>query len=126
MSKKDDNYALINGERFETVLDKKGVQRFPVNRVVNHLLGVAHLGNKCDLNQIALMHSNDMFTDEEMLEFYRLMGYSVCGYTEVWSDRGVDIWSPMWGKDPCDHECSYDEEEGYMICSGCGWWYYEE
>lgn len=89
------NYATINRKRFKTVM-VDGVQRFPVNRIVRTLLDRAKEGKKYDLNEIMSRYCMGEFSKDEMHEFYRLIGYSVCGFSEVFDEDSVS--SPVWKK----------------------------
>lgn len=91
--KPDGHYATINRKRFKTVT-VDGVQRFPENRIIRDILDAARDGKKLDLNQIAVRASRGEYCKEEMHELYRLIGYSVGGFEEVFeSDRiGSDLW----------------------------------
>ena len=53
-----------------------GVVRFKENPIVRSLVEAAKEGRKIDLNDIWSMG----FKDEDLREFYQLIGYSVSGY----------------------------------------------
>ncbi len=40
-----------------------------------------------DVNQLWREYYDGSFTMEEYMQFYREMGYSLCGYVDVWSER---------------------------------------
>jgi hypothetical protein len=40
-----------------------------------------------DLNTLWVEYSNGKFAMDEMMQFYREIGYSLCGYVDVWSER---------------------------------------
>lgn len=84
----------ISGKPYKTVIDEKGVQRFPENRIVSALLDAASSGRKMDMNDIARMTAMGEFTVKERRELYRLIGYSVCGYSEIFP--GDTIVNPLW------------------------------
>lgn len=90
---KPKGYATINRKRFPTVLVDK-VQRFPANRIIRDLVDAARDGLKLDLNEIAIRAAKGMYSKEEMHELYRLIGYSVCGFSEVFEDDRIG--SSMW------------------------------
>jgi hypothetical protein len=70
----DDTYAAsTNGD---------GILRFKRNQIVSYLLD---FGDH-DMNQLATMQSCGMFTEAEWRQFYRLIGYSVGGYLNVFPD----------------------------------------
>lgn len=91
--KPDGHYATINRKRYPTVTVDK-VQRFRSNRIIRDLLDSATNGRKLDLNQIVTNASNGLYCKEEMHELYRLIGYSVCGFSECFPDDSVnsDLW----------------------------------
>lgn len=91
--KPDGHYARINRKRYPTVMVGK-VQRFQVNRIIRDLLDAAREGRKLDLNDIAVRAGNGGYCKEEMHELYRLIGYSVCGFADVFVDDSVgsDLW----------------------------------
>lgn len=78
----------VNGETVPVIMDGT-VLRFKQNRVVRHLLTTASGGRRCDLNDIARMAGDGLFSADEMLEFYRLLGYSVDGFQDVFPDAVV-------------------------------------
>lgn len=66
--------VLINGVRYATVIID-GVQRFPTNRAVRWLI------NKYEpLNELWRTYGP---VDDDLRELYRLIGYSVCGYGDI-------------------------------------------
>jgi len=90
---KPKGWATINRKRYPTVLVEK-VQRFPANRIIRDLVDVARDGRKMDLNEIVIRAAHGAYCKEEMHELYRLMGYSVCGFSEVFEDDLIG--SSMW------------------------------
>lgn len=82
-------YALINGERFETVM-VEGTQRFRSNRIIRHMLDAAQLDGGLDLNKLWASYQNGLFTKQEMHELYRLLGVSVCHFGDVFVDDEVE------------------------------------
>ncbi len=92
---KPKGWAKINGVKYPTVLvGKPAVQRFPINRVIRDLVDAAGSGTKLDLTQIAVRAHEGLYSKAEMHELYRLIGYSVCGFSEVFEDDKID--SSMW------------------------------
>ena len=63
-----------------------GREFFKGNRIVRTLLDMTKKSRKLDLNDIWDMHSNGLFTREEMEEFYQLISYSVTGYGEIFGE----------------------------------------
>ena len=87
--------ATISGKKYRTVMDGT-VQRFKSNRVISVILDSASAGLKLDLNEIWIMAQNGCYSKEEMMELYRLIGYSVCGFSEVFAQCSVE--SSLWKK----------------------------
>ncbi len=55
--------------------DSEGIQRFKQNKIVRYLLDAGPF----DMNDLALMP----FDDEDRQQFAQLIGYSVCGYSDL-------------------------------------------
>ena len=92
--KPDGHFATINRKKFPTVTRDDKVQRFPENRIIRDLLDTARNGLKLDLNEIVIRASKGIYCKEEMHEFYRLLGYSVHGFEEIFEDDNIssDLW----------------------------------
>lgn len=43
--------------------------------------------NTGDLNTLWIEFAHKKFTLDEMMQFYRELGYSLCGFVDVWSER---------------------------------------
>ena len=86
--KPNGHYATINRKRYPTVTVEK-VQRFPANRIIRDLVDAARDGRKLDLNEIITRAADGAYCKEEMHELYRLMGYSVCGFSEVFETDSI-------------------------------------
>lgn len=84
----------VSGKKHETILDEHGVQRFRINRIIADLLDVATEGGKLDLNEIHRRVWQGLYTQEERRELYRLIGYSVCGYAEIFETDTIR--NPLW------------------------------
>ena len=84
----------INGVEIQTYL-VDDIQRLPENRIIRHMLD--SLQNKgFDFNLMATMTQRGMFTTEEVRQIYQNIGYSVCGYGEIFPED--DIENPLWEK----------------------------
>jgi len=67
----------------DTIVDEDGiVQRYHGNRIVRYLLDTS---DKVNLNQIWMMYHNSLFTEDEMKEFYKMIGYSLTDYNEIFN-----------------------------------------
>jgi len=74
----------INGEPFEAIVDEKGTLRFKRNNVVRDLADQGiQLPNALDYNKIWEKFYDKEYTIEEVMELYRLIGYSIFGFWEV-------------------------------------------
>lgn len=98
--------ATVNGEVFPLVLrkpDDDGHPRpaFQTNRIVRDMMEAAREGKKYDLNDVWERAFNGGYCKEEMLEFYRLIGYTISGYGEIFEHE--------------DLNCS-------LLCDKCGTW----
>ena len=95
--------ATINGVIHKTVIDDRGVQRFQQNRIVRDLLTATTYMDKdgrwlpvpigatrISLNEIAMATGDGRYTGGEWRELYRLIGYSIGGYGEIFPDDEID------------------------------------
>lgn len=73
---------LVNGEPKATYLDEHGVQRFVPGGVIVFLFE----NNQIDMNRLFLAFMADEFTLEDYQEFYQDLGFSVCGFEEVFGE----------------------------------------
>ena len=81
---------IVDGYKFQTIIDKEGVQRFPQNRIVRALLDTG----KLDLNDIWAMADAGSFSRKELMTFYMDLGYSICGFADVFAK--AEIINPLW------------------------------
>lgn len=94
----------INGKEIETVIDKGGVQRLPSNRIFRYLIcdGGSYKKSdgfnlaKFDLNALWIDMHNKKYTKVEVRQLYQNIGYSVCGYAEVFPRDKIE--NPLWDK----------------------------
>lgn len=82
----------IGRKEYDTYIDKNGVQRFIENKVVRYLVDEGII----DLNKLRMDFHDKKFPTIDYLEFYMLMGYSVCGFSEL-SVCGFSELSPFYG-----------------------------
>ena len=76
----------VNGKDCAVEADKNGALRFKRNPIVKFLYELTKDNQGIDLN---LIRSLDIFTEDDLLEFYRLLGYSVDGYRDVFPDAEI-------------------------------------
>lgn len=69
--------------KYPLIKDAASVVRFRAQPVVRWLLGRAESGVKTDMNDICLAG----FEQEDLMEFYRLIGYSIAGFEEVFCEE---------------------------------------
>ncbi len=83
----------INGKRVRTRVDKDGVQRLPNCRALSALFACGAL----DLNVLGRAVKQDGTCTMEVRRWlYQRIGYSVCGYSEIFPDD--EISNPLWKK----------------------------
>jgi len=104
-----DDYPHARGHEKDVVEDDDGVLRYRENKVVSWL---RESRNQC-MNEIAVMHQRGMFTLEDMMEFYRLIGYSLSGFEEIWHEK-----DPATRSYEC-HGCDNVVERGIALCEEC-------
>jgi hypothetical protein len=104
MPKKKHIIVKVNGIEHKTELISD-VQRFIENKAITSFIDAANDGIKRNLNDVWLDYYKGLYTKEEMRELYRLMGYSVCGYDEIFGTSGMRTWkpadkieNPLWDK----------------------------
>jgi hypothetical protein len=71
------------------VSDKNGVLRYQKNGVIDHLIALMHakkLGGY-DLCALSADFQEGKFSLEDYMDFYRMMGYSLGGFEEVFSEQ---------------------------------------
>ena len=75
--------VMIGKRGFDTEKDKDGRTFIKGNRIVRRFLDRCQRGAKYNLNDLAEDYAGGLFTQDEMLEFYGLIGYSICGIAEL-------------------------------------------
>lgn len=65
------------------VEDSAGVYRFQPNALFRWSVDEGGL----DLNRMAMAYGQGKFTLEEYMEFYRGLGYSLCGFMEIFAEH---------------------------------------
>jgi hypothetical protein len=68
-------YGLAKGYEDQVVEDEEGRLRYRKNQIVRFLLDMGDI----DLNKLWIMYENGMFSQEDFMEFYRLIGYTLTG-----------------------------------------------
>lgn len=87
--------VMISGKEYDTVMVDR-VQRFPMNRIIRDLLDHATEYGKFGMNEIAEGVHFKKYSQVERRELYRLVGYSVSGYAEIFEHDKIE--NPLWKK----------------------------
>ncbi len=103
---------LVNGQPYETYIDEDGVQRFPMNTVIDHL----HNTGKIDLNDLAMDYHHGRFSKDDYMKFNMDLGYSVCGFAELSSFEDYQILNPVWEEEE-DDSADIDYSDGASTSS---------
>jgi hypothetical protein len=61
----------------EIITDEYDIKRFKPNMVIRYLK------TKISLNDLWGLYNEGFFSEEEMKEFYQLIGYPISGYEEI-------------------------------------------
>ncbi len=80
----------VDGKDYNTIIDENGIQRFIKNAIICHLIETENI----DLNLLSIDYQKGKFTDIEYMEFYMGMGYSVCGFSEIFHNASIE--NPLW------------------------------
>lgn len=96
-----------------TVIDDHGVQRLPVNKIYAAWVdGTTQASDSYNsktpfsnrdadvtfnLNDMCVLYQQGKFTDEEWLDFYLHIGYSVSGFSSLSDFEDIEIINPAWG-----------------------------
>ena len=78
----------VNGKKVETTIDKDGVQRFPLNRIIGFVM--RNNNDFFSYNALWEFIKNNMFSIEEARLIYQNNGYSICGYQEIFKDDVIE------------------------------------
>lgn len=95
--------ATVNGDVFKVIMepesDGHSRPRFRANRIVEDVHDAASHGEKLDLNMIWRRAFSGRYCKEEMLEYYRLIGYTLSGYAEIFAPENLDcsVWCAQCG-----------------------------
>lgn len=82
--------VTVDGEKYDTFMDERGVQRFVPNGFVCSMFDDGHLG----LNEISIAYQGAPWPEHGYQEFHMALGYSVCGFSGLWPT--ADIENPLW------------------------------
>ncbi len=84
--------VTVNGIIYKTHIDKDGVQRFVVDKLIKYL----YLKGEIDFTQASIDYQMGCFTLEDYHRFYAGIGYSVCGFMDIFSETETEIENPLW------------------------------
>jgi hypothetical protein len=82
--------VTVDGKKYDTFMDERGVQRFVPNMFVCWMLDGGHL----DLNEISIAYRKATWLKRGYQEFHMALGYSVCGFADLWP--AADIENSLW------------------------------
>jgi hypothetical protein len=88
--------VLVDGLPCETIIDKDGVQRFRQNGALCWFVETATAGYRADMDELAFACHLGVFSKEDYAEIYRLLGYPVSDFREIFEDAEIE--NPIWGK----------------------------
>jgi len=71
----------------EIIRDKDETLRFRRNKVIDYVVQCSHDIPLIDLNQIGRLYHSGLFSVHDVMEYYMLMGYSLCGFEEVFGNE---------------------------------------
>lgn len=77
----------VDNRLYSTIIDDNGIQRFIANNVLVYLLSNSPA---VILNDIALEYQYGKITKQSYQEFHMLIGYSVCGFQDLWPDANIE------------------------------------
>jgi hypothetical protein len=101
----------IEGKDYKTVIDNRGVQRFPGNSVLQYMFDHNTDGEKSmqigsngyikhdsmlNLNTLSLAFAHGKFDKREYMEIV-MPGYSVSGFCDLSQFQDWHIMNPVWG-----------------------------
>jgi hypothetical protein len=78
---KADYELLDDASRAHPLEVKDGVLRFVSNRAVRYAV------DRIDLNDMAKEANRNEWPLEDLMTFYRMMGYSLCGFLDIFGER---------------------------------------
>ncbi len=71
--------VTVNGQEYDSIIDKEFTQRFVSNALIYHLINTY----KISLNSLFEDACSGKFSYKEYYEFYIAMGYTLLGFEEV-------------------------------------------
>jgi hypothetical protein len=66
---------------YPIIEDRDGVYRYEEKPITRWLC------SQVNLNQMAIAYQGGQFSTAEFMQFYREIGYSLCGFEEIWGDE---------------------------------------
>lgn len=76
-------------KRYPLIFDGDGVLRFQQNRAVRFAADVlTHEEHGRNLNCMWIQAQREHWPMEDLRQFYREMGYSLCGFMDIFSGKG--------------------------------------
>ena len=90
----DEIVVKIGGREYKTVIDSRGIQRFPVNTLFVHLLAQG----KINLNQLVIDFQEEKFSQKDYLHFCTGLGGSLGAFADDPSFQDLEIENPLSSK----------------------------
>ncbi len=73
-----------------------GVQRFYQNKAIDFLTEEHNGKRSIDLNDLCRDYYNNKFPQRDYAEVMMMLGYSVCGFSELSSFHDMQLINPIW------------------------------
>ena len=100
--------VTVDGKVYETIIDERGVQRFPSNSVFDYMFNHASDGRALNMTDGRDIHNNMLSLTTLILAFkrgeiekrdfmeFRMSGYSVSGFCDLNEFAGTVVENPIW------------------------------
>lgn len=98
----------LNGKPYQTHIDEHGVQRFVANKALSNIVhGLVGLYGRIGyrefealglygLNELSLDYHRGLIPQQDMIDLYTQMGYSVSGFCDLSYFQDLEIENPLW------------------------------
>ncbi len=82
----------VDGKKYDTIIDADGVQRFVQNDVIRRIVDLGWV----NLNNLAEnYHGQGGISQRDYAEFNMMLGYSMCGFSELSAFEDMEIENPL-------------------------------
>jgi hypothetical protein len=103
------DFPHARGHERDVYETEDGQLRYRENKVIGW---IKERGDRV-MSEIMSLHCRDLFSMEDMMEFYRLIGYSLDGFEEIWQQK-----DPATRTYEC-HGCDNAVPRGVTLCEEC-------